>query len=649
MPSFKLLFVAAVLISISSAKAKQDYVGHFCTNKTTTFTPNSIYQINLNNLFSNLSLQAGKPETEYYGLPIGEGTPNTVYGSYLCRKDNGPEACAECVRFATKEAIKQCPVEKEMVSWYDGCMLRYSDQSFFNSVDDLPSIILVNTMNVLDPVNFRMDLEKVMNESADEAENGAKKFITKEYKNLPGIEPIYSLMQCTHDLSGVECTRCLREGIGKLTLCCVDKLGGRILFPSCSVRYETYTFFNINGSPSPATTNPTVVSPSSPPAPDKSKTRTIVIVMTVVGIVLSLVLAGYYILCCRRARNKYDVVHRENDGVDSLQYDLITVATATNNFSEEYKLGVGGFGEVFKGILSDGQEIAVKRLSKSSNQGEQEFKNEVALVAKLQHRNLVRLLGFCLEKGETLLIYEFVPNKSLDYFLFDAEKKEILDWSIRCRIIGGIVRGILYLHEDSRLRVIHRDLKASNVLLDGDMNPKIADFGMARMFGIDQDEGNTNRIVGTYGYMSPEYAMEGLYSVKSDVFSFGVLLLEILSGRKNSGFNLKEFAPSLLAYAWKLWNEGKGLELMESSLKDSCPPNEFMRYIHIGLLCVQEDPYSRPTMSSIIRMLESDGMSLSKPDRPAFFVGRFANQRNHQEHDQSCSDNGLTITVFGPR
>ncbi|KAL5578003.1 hypothetical protein UlMin_019702, partial [Ulmus minor] len=334
----------------------------------------------------------------------------------------------------------------------------------------------------------------------------------------------------------------------------------------------------------------------------------------------------------------------------SLQFDLTTVATATNNFAEDFKLGEGGFGEVYKGILPDGQEIAVKRLSKSSKQGEQEFKNEVALVFKLQHRNLVRLLGFCLEKGETLLIYEFVPNKSLDYFLFDAEKKELLDWSIRCKIIGGILRGILYLHEDSRLRVIHRDLKASNVLLDGDMNPKIADFGMARMFGIDQDEGNTRRIVGTYGYMAPEYAMEGLYSVKSDVFSFGVLLLEILSGRKNSRFNLTEFAPSLLAYAWKLWNEGKGLELMESCLKDSCPPNEFMRYIHIGLLCVQEDPYSRPIMSSIIRMLESDNMSLSKPDRPAFFVGRFANQRNHQElYDQRCSDNGLTITVFCPR
>ncbi|KAK0579377.1 hypothetical protein LWI29_025359 [Acer saccharum] len=158
----------------------------------------------------------------------------------------------------------------------------------------------------------------------------------------------------------------------------------------------------------------------------------------------------------------------------------------------------GGFGEVYKGVLPNGQEIAVKRLSKRSGQGVEEFKNEVVVVAKLQHRNLVRLQGFCLEGEEKILVYEFVPNKSLDYFLFDLEKQRQLDWNTRYKIIGGIARGILYLHEDSRLRIIHRDLKASNVLLDGDMNPKIADFGMARIFGVDQTQGNTNRIVGTY-------------------------------------------------------------------------------------------------------------------------------------------------------
>lgn len=217
---------------------------------------------------------------------------------------------------------------------------------------------------------------------------------------------------------------------------------------------------------------------------------------------------------------------------ESLQYDFSTIEAATNYFSMENKIGVGGFGDVYKGVLGNGQEIAVKRLSRRSSQGAQEFKNEVVLVAKLQHRNLVRLLGFCLEREEKILIYEFVSNKSLDYFLFDMKKQTTLDWSVRDKIIKGIVRGLIYLHEDSRPRIIHRDLKASNILLDKDMNPKISDFGMARIFGVDQIEGSTNIIVGTYGYMSPEYAMHGQFSVKSDVFSFGVLLLEIISGKK---------------------------------------------------------------------------------------------------------------------
>ncbi|KAM1481977.1 hypothetical protein EV1_033820 [Malus domestica] len=348
-------------------------------------------------------------------------------------------------------------------------------------------------------------------------------------------------------------------------------------------------------------------------------------------------------------RQKKKVGNDMKKTVESLQFRLGTIETATNKFSDDNKLGEGGFGAVFKGTLGNGHEIAVKRLSKSSTQGVQEFQNEVVLVAKLQHRNLVRLLGFCLEGEETLLVYEYVPNKSLDKFLFEPKKREQLDWSRRCMIIGGIARGILYLHEDSRLRVIHRDLKASNILLDGEMNPKISDFGMAKMFGVDgQIQGNTERVVGTYGYMAPEYAIEGMYSVKSDVFSFGILLLEITTGRKNFlGFNCR--FPTLLAHAWQSWNEGKGLDLIDPILlKDSCRPDQVLRYIHIGLLCVQEDANSRPTMSSVVLMLKTETISLPKPERPAFFTGRSANMQD-QIAANSCTINGLTISDDLPR
>ncbi|KAM3714036.1 hypothetical protein ACJW31_01G301000 [Castanea mollissima] len=293
------------------------------------------------------------------------------------------------------------------------------------------------------------------------------------------------------------------------------------------------------------------------------------------------------------------------------------MATATKNFSYENKLGEGGFGPVYKGVLL-GHEIAVKRLSKQSGQGLEEFKNEVQLISKLQHRNLVRLLGCCIENEEKILIYEYMVNNSLDSFLFDPTKKILLDWKNRVFIIEGIAQGLLYLHKYSRFRIIHRDLKTSNILLDPHMNPKISDFGMARIFGEDEVRAKTNRVVGTYGYMSPEYVVHGHFSTKSDVFSFGVIILEIISGRKNVNFCHSDRSLNLLGYAWDLWKEGKGSELMDPTLSNSCSISQFMLCIQIGLLCVQAHPGDRPTMSDVISMLSNDITNLPAPKEPAF-------------------------------
>ncbi|KAF3455589.1 hypothetical protein FNV43_RR00223 [Rhamnella rubrinervis] len=298
-------------------------------------------------------------------------------------------------------------------------------------------------------------------------------------------------------------------------------------------------------------------------------------------------------------------------------FDIRTLIAATDNFSVTNMLGQGGFGSVYKGQLINGQEIAVKRLSKHSGQGTQEFMNEVTVIAKLQHRNLVRLLGCCIHKEEKMLIYEYLPNKSLDYFIFDVTRRSHLDWRKRFEIVNGIARGILYLHHDSRLKIIHRDLKASNVLLDASMNPKISDFGMAKMFEEDQIQANTNRVVGTYGYMSPEYAMQGLYSTKSDVFSFGVLLVEIICGRKNTEcINGSQF-PNLIGHVWELWNEERVLDIVDPALCQPFSTDEVSRCIHIGLLCVQEAATERPTMSDVIFMLGNE-TTLPPPKTPAF-------------------------------
>ncbi|KAI4296584.1 hypothetical protein L6164_036533 [Bauhinia variegata] len=318
------------------------------------------------------------------------------------------------------------------------------------------------------------------------------------------------------------------------------------------------------------------------------------------------------------------------------------LATATNNFHSSNMLGRGGFGVVYKGKLQDGQEIAVKMLSRASVQGLEQFMNEVAVISKLQHRNLIKLIGCCAEGEEKMLIYEFMPNKSLDTFLFDPIQKSVLDWRKRYDIIEGVARGLLYLHKDSRLKIIHRDLKASNILLDGQMNPKISDFGLARIFKDNEDQVNTRRVMGTYGYMPPEYAMKGLFSEKSDVYSFGVLLLEIVNGKRNTSFYDNEETLSLVEFAWKLWNEDNIISLIDQDIANSGYENQILRCIQIGLLCVQEVARERPTMTAVVSMLSNESVNLPPPRQVAFIPPR----KNlwSEESQQPYSINSVTVT-----
>ncbi|KAF6171576.1 hypothetical protein GIB67_018100, partial [Kingdonia uniflora] len=401
-------------------------------------------------------------------------------------------------------------------------------------------------------------------------------------------------------------------------------------------------------------------------ADKKRGPKAITIIVAIVGMILIRIFAFW---CWskmatrkeKKNRNRYMVPFNKDgtveessmtgmlgDNSDLPGFSFKTLAIATNDFSLLNRLGRGGFGSVYKGILlgPDGREVAVKRLSVTSGQGFQEFKNEVIVISKLQHRNLVRLLGYCFEGDEKMLVYEYMPKKSLDFLLFGPIEQRILSWKVCFQIIEGIARGMLYLHRDSRFKVIHRDLKASNVLLDEQLNPKISDFGMARIFGGNELQADTVRVVGTYGYMSPEYAMQGKFSEKSDVYSFGVLLLEIVTGKKNTSFYDYEESLSLLGYTWKLWNEDKVEEIVHPDRSEPCFLTEILRCIQVGLLCVQEFSNDRPNMSSIISMLTSETATLPTPREPAFTQRKISqNPYSSQSSGKTCSRNELTVSL----
>ncbi|RZB53142.1 cysteine-rich receptor-like protein kinase 7 isoform X1 [Glycine soja] len=640
------------------------YISHNCSsnlailqNDDVSFKPYT----NLTTLFSYLISNA--TDGAEFQMQVGN-----LYGLFMCRGDVDNRAvCGECVRNASERVVSECRFANEGVIWFEYCLVRFSDRDFFSVVERNPRFQKLNVTNRDERDDENSFTSTVSNKLAwMESQTGGS---GSRYRNatlaLNQIQTLYIVAQCTRDLSSDDCEVCLSDVVSAIPWRRLGSVGGRVLYPSCFLRFEQFQFLNHwmapSLSPSPLPPSP----PSTPQRPEiRSSSRTTVSIVVPV-IIISVILFSFGCYFIRTKAKNYKTILKENFGAEStnvepLQFDLVIIKAATNNFSDENKIGKGGFGEVYKGILTDGRHIAVKRLSKTSRQGAQEFRNEVLLIAKLQHRNLVEFIGFCLDEEEKILIYEYVSNKSLDYFLFGTQLQKVFNWSERYTIIGGIARGILYLHEYSRLKVIHRDLKPSNILLDQNMNPKISDFGLARIVEIDQQEGSTNRIIGTYGYMSPEYAMFGQFSEKSDVYSFGVMILEIITGRKNVGsYESYGVVDGLLSFVWRQWTDQTPLNILDPKLRGDYSKIEVIKCIQIGLLCVQENPDARPSMLAIASYLSNHSIELPPPLEPAIFILNSKMNPQIVTHESSSSQsaknstplsiNEMTISDFYPR
>ncbi|XP_062222950.1 cysteine-rich receptor-like protein kinase 34 isoform X1 [Phragmites australis] len=625
--------------------------------------------------------------TGFASLSLGAGR-DRAFVRGLCRGDSAPPQCLADLQVAVRNLSGSCSSSRRAAVWFDKAYATYADTNASTAAEKDFRAILYDVRTVADPGGYEQAYDALMSRLVARAAGGsARMFATGEtqYASDDPNGTMYGLVQCMRDLRAADCDRCLQESVPQLPRCCSGHQGGVVLGYNCYLRIQIYTYYDLAlDTPPPPAAGPLPPVPSPTAGRErrgKRRSRHAVIAVAVVLplgtlLLLAFVLTGVYLQrrrsieentrparmpCLRQRRSIKDDSTYVNVHLEKLT--LPVLRAATGNFAAENMLGEGGFGEVFKGRLQDGQAIAVKRLSKGSSQGFHELKNELMLAAKLKHRNLVQLLGVCLEEREKLIVYEYMPNRSLDTILFDAgrRRRQALDWRKRHAIICGIARGLLYLHEESRLRIIHRDLKPSNVLLDEDMSPKISDFGLARAFWGDQSRAVTKRPAGTLGYMSPEYAYYGHVSTKSDMFSFGVIVLEIVTGRRNTCPSAEDGGnKTLLSYVWEMWQRGSVAEIVDASLGGQFARQEALACVQIGLLCVQKNPKSRPDASEVVLMLDDQPAVQQQPSRPAFYSGStgVASSRAASGNAtldarrlmrSSDSENGVTISELQPR
>ncbi|CAL9219097.1 unnamed protein product [Arabidopsis halleri] len=352
--------------------------------------------------------------------------------------------------------------------------------------------------------------------------------------------------------------------------------------------------------------------------PSKGKNRTGTIVGVIIGVGLLSFLAGVVMFIIRKRRKRYtDDEELLSMDVKPYTFTYSELKSATQDFDPSNKLGEGGFGPVYKGNLNDGREIAVKLLSVGSRQGKGQFVAEIVAISSVLHRNLVKLYGCCFEGEHRLLVYEYLPNGSLDQALF-GDKSLHLDWSTRYEICLGVARGLVYLHEEASVRIVHRDVKASNILLDSKLVPKVSDFGLAKLYD-DKKTHISTRVAGTIGYLAPEYAMRGHLTEKTDVYAFGVVALELVSGRPNSNENLEEEKKYLLEWAWNLHEKSRDVELIDDELTDF-NTEEAKRIIGIALLCTQTSHALRPPMSRVVAMLLGDVEVSDVTSKPGYLT-----------------------------
>lgn len=639
------LIIIVQLVARTEGEARSQIIKMSCDqqreNNQTLFIPNFV---------SMMEVIGTQMRSSRNGTALVGTGPDSNYGLAQCYGDLSLQDCILCYAEA-RTVLPSCFPNNGGRIYLDGCFMRVQNYSFYHEYSG-PNDTYVCGNTTRKNRLFEDTVRQAMTNAVTVASSDTDYFAREQMLvSGTGNESVYVLADCWRTLSPSSCRTCLENASASISKC-LPWSEGRALNTGCFMRYSDTNFLN----PVPVT------------ASSNNRGKIIAIVVSVVSSVAVLTVASMIAVYIwkhryiqKKRKGSYDakkLAKMLNDS--SLNFKYSTVERATGNWDESNKLGQGGFGTVYKGVLPDGREIAVKRLFFNNKFRAADFYNEVNMISSVEHKNLVRLLGCSCSGPESILVYEYLPNMSLDRFIFDSTKGKALNWEKRFDIIIGTAEGLVYLHENTKSRIIHRDIKAANILLDLRLRAKIADFGLARSFQDDKSHIST-AIAGTLGYMAPEYLAHGQLTEKADVYSFGVLILEVVTGMENNRSKTTEYTDSLVAIAWNHFQQNKVEEILDPNLMMHVYPNsnykkEAAKVIQVGLLCAQESPSLRPSMSMALKMLAKDDEPLPAPSNPPFIDEKTMelNEITHKLYQYfNRDDSGSVATVdnshFFPR
>ncbi|KAL1550859.1 cysteine-rich receptor-like protein kinase 3 [Salvia divinorum] len=640
MSSSTLLILVLIVSNAKQSLCEQraTKAAQICSNKT---APESARLLFVPNFLAGMASITPEVARRGHGTVINGTGNDTVYTMGECMKDLSQNDCNLCFAQCKTDILSCLPFQRLNRGgrlFYDGCYLRYDDYMFFNeSLSSVDRTVCAAADFTGNRTLFKDNVSKLLRNVAAEgpANNG---FFTGFVNN--GNLSVYGLAQCWEPVRGSGCVDCLENAVSRVDSC-PPKVEGRALNAGCYLRFSTTKFYN----------NSVIDSPTGNGGGTRRRAAIIASTCGAFSCLLLVAMVSFFvrnkILKRRRVKKKLGaLLSIVTKSKINLSYE--TLERATGYFDSSNKLGQGGSGSVYRGVLPTGQTVAVKRLFFNTTQWADHFFNEVNLIKDMDHINLVKLLGCSITGPESLLVYEYVPNQSLHDYLFVRKDVPPLGWEQRLRIITGTAEGLAYLHDNSNLKIIHRDIKLSNVLLEEDFTPKIADFGLARMFPQDKTHISTG-LAGTLGYMAPEYIVRGKLTEKADVYSFGVLIIEVVTGTRNNAFS--QNSQSILQRVWNLYGSGNVTEAVDPSIKGKFPEEGATRLLGIGLLCVQANAELRPAMSTVVMILNGD-RDIYQPTQPPFlnsasaeFISPF---RRPESYTQS-SGIEITESIVEPR